>query len=63
MIAKPITLDIADPNKATPVPLIELFKASYLFGCFDSSSLNLIVIWIAKSTPTPNDIAPIVAVT
>ena len=44
IIAKPITLDIADPNKATPVPLIELFKASYLFGCFDNSSLNLIVI-------------------
>lgn len=63
IIKNPNVLDIADPSKANPVPFIELCKAFNLSDVDINSSLNLMVIWIAKSTPTPNEMAPIVAVT
>ena len=63
MIANPKILDAAEANKAIPVPFIDLNKASVIVGLFLISSLNLIVICIEKSTPTPNEIAPMVAVT
>ena len=44
IIKKPNVLDIADPNKAKPVPFIELYKALNLLGDDFNSSLNLIVI-------------------
>ena len=62
-IVKPAILDAPAPNKANPVPLIETFIASFLFFCIFNSCLNLSVIWIEKSKPTPIETAPIVAVT